>query len=122
MKTCRVCGSELKGRQDKKYCSIKCKNALYYQNRIQHESFFFQVEKHLKTNRKILKHYNKEGYTTLRKEKLLAAGFNPRFFTHYWKNQKGQAYLFCYEYGFMEIDQQRIKKYLLVKWQDYMKT
>jgi len=31
---------------------------------------------------------------------LIDQGFNPKFFTHYWKNNKGDVYLFCYEYGF----------------------
>lgn len=119
-KTCPVCGLAIKGRQDKKFCSPKCKNTRHYEVRLDKEAFFFEVERHLKTNRKILKQYNRDGYTTLRKEKLLEAGFNPRFITHYWKNHKGQVYLFCYEYGFQEIDQHGKKKYLLVKWQDYM--
>jgi hypothetical protein len=25
-----------------------------------------------------------------------------KYFTHYWKNQKGDVYLFCYEFGFLE--------------------
>ncbi|HHP7242765.1 MAG TPA: hypothetical protein ACFCUD_13900, partial [Cyclobacteriaceae bacterium] len=47
--------------------------------------------------------YNLEGHTTLRKEVLHNDGFNPNFFTHYWKNQKGAVYLFCYEFGFLSI-------------------
>ena len=85
-----------------------------------HEQFYLQVDKQLKTNRKILKRYNKSGFTTLRKEKLLDEGFNPKFFTHYWKNQKGQVYLFCYDFGFLEIETEGKKKYLLVEWQEYM--
>ena len=120
--TCPTCGLPLKGRQDKKYCSAKCRNVAYYEKRLQAEAFYFQVDRQLKINRKLLKRYNREGYTTLRKEKLITEGFNPRFFTHYWKNQKGQVYLFCYEYGFLEIVQQDKKKYLLVQWQRYMKN
>lgn len=121
-KTCPVCGSPIKGRPDKIFCSATCRNAGYYEKRQVHEIFFLKVDRQLKINRKILKRYNREGYTTLRKEKLIEAGFNPHFFTHYWKNHKGQVYLFCYEYGFLEIIQQGKKKYLLVKWQDYMQS
>jgi len=120
MKNCPVCKTEVKGRADKLFCSVQCKSAFQYEKRVNHEMFYFKVDKQLKTNRKILKKFNQSGYTTLRKEKLLEAGFNPRFFTHFWKNQNKQVYLFCYEYGFMEIDQKGIKKYLLVEWQDYM--
>ncbi len=78
------------------------------------------MDKQLKTNRKILKRYNKSGFTTLRKAELTKEGFNPKFFTHYWKNSKGQVYLFCYDLGFLELEQQGIKKLLLVEWQPYM--
>jgi hypothetical protein len=47
-------------------------------------------------------------------------GFNPKYFTHYWKNKKGNVYLFCYEFGFLETQEQNKKKYVLVQWQDYM--
>ncbi|MDH5399051.1 MAG: hypothetical protein OEX02_12950 [Cyclobacteriaceae bacterium] len=84
------------------------------------EQFYFEVDKQLKTNRKILKKYNQSGFTTLRKEKLHEEGFNPRFFTHYWKNSKGQVYLFCYDYGFLDLHDQK-DKYLIVEWQEYMR-
>lgn len=118
---CLVCCTELKGRADKKFCSPLCKSAYQYEMRSQQDRFFIEVDKSLKTNRKILKRHNQSGYTTLRKEELLKEGFNPYYFTHYWKNKQGQVYLFCYEFGFLEIEQKGIKKYLLVEWQEYMR-
>lgn len=120
MKRCPVCQSEVKGRADKVYCSVKCKSSLQYETRLAKETFYLEVDRRLKINRKILKRFNRSGHATVRKEKLLEEGLNPRFFTHYWKNKKGQVYLFCYEYGFLEIEQKGVKKYLLVLWQDYM--
>ena len=46
---------------------------------------------------------------TIRKEKLLSEGFNPKYFTNYWKNSKGQVSLFCYEYGFLKIQKNQKK-------------
>lgn len=120
MKKCPVCNADVKGRKDKIYCSETCKSSHQYEKRTKSESFYLQVDRQLKINRKILKRYNQTGYTTLRKEVLLQQGFDPRFFTHYWKNQKGQVYLFCFDYGFLEIERQGNKKYLLVEWQAYM--
>ncbi|MDA7804048.1 hypothetical protein N8987_05680 [Crocinitomix sp.] len=57
---------------------------------------------------------------TIRKEELLKEGFNPRFFTHFWKTQTGDTYLFCYDQGFKEIMDHDRKKYLLILWQPYM--
>ena len=68
----------------------------------------------LKTNRRILKEYNKSGLSTECKELLLKEGFSPQFFTNYWKNNKGQVYLFCYEFGFMELKKATSIKYVLI--------
>ena len=119
---CEYCQKKISGRSDKIFCDSYCKSAYHYDKKKLKErtSFFKKVDNHLKTNRKILKHLNIEGHTTLRRDVLLSKGFNPKFFTHYWKNQKGDVYLFCYEYGFLAIKNNNIEKYLLVKWQDYM--
>ena len=118
MHQCHYCNEKLQGRTDKKYCSAHCKSAHQYQNRKAEEELYYKIDKKLKTNRKLLKAYNKSGMSTVRKEKLLEEGFDPKYFTHYWKNQKGQVYLFCYEYGFLHLKEK--EKYLLVTWQEYM--
>ncbi|TAJ12232.1 hypothetical protein DMA11_13840 [Marinilabiliaceae bacterium JC017] len=78
------------------------------------------MDNQLKNNRRILKTFNKAGKSIVRKSDLLKEGFNPKYFTHYWKAQNGNLYLFCYEYGFMEKKEERAIKYVLVKWQKYM--
>ncbi len=117
---CPICSSLVKGRADKIFCSTKCKSIDQYEKRQETEAFYFIVEKQLRTNRKILKRFNKSGFTTIRKSKLLEVGFNPKFFTHYWKSQKGEVYLFVYEYGFLAKNEIGKEKYVLVTWQDYM--
>ena len=120
-KKCLQCSSQLKGRTDKKYCDLHCKSAYQYQiTKNGPERFYNKVDNQLKLNRKILKEYNKGGKVTVRVEVLLEIGFNPNFFTHYWKNQKGDVYLFVYEYGFLKKKENGKEKYVLVIWQDYM--
>jgi len=120
---CLYCKSEIKGRKDKKFCDSYCKSAYHYaQNRDKEETLFKKIDKQLKKNRKILKGFNKAGLVTIRKEKLLKEDFDPKYFTHYWKNSKGQVYLFCYEYGFLELKGNGKMRYLLVIWQPYMDT
>ncbi len=82
--------------------------------------FYNKVDNQLKLNRKILKEYNKGGKVTVRNETLLNLGFDPNFFTHFWKNQKGDVYLFVYEYGFLRRMENGREKYILVTWQAYM--
>ncbi len=102
-KWCLSCEKELEGRSDKKFCDPYCKSAHHYK-KSQEETpkFYNKVQQQLKLNRKILKAYNKAGKATVRSEILLSEGFNPNFFTHYWKNNKGDTYLFVFEYGFLK--------------------
>ncbi|MCC5921597.1 MAG: hypothetical protein LAT68_11320 [Cyclobacteriaceae bacterium] len=120
--TCKHCGKVLIGRSDKKYCDPYCKSAFQYQEqKVNQSNFYLKVDRQLKKNRKILSTYTKAGKATARAEVLAEEGFNPKFFTHYWKNNKGEVYLFCYEYGFLSfMDAKGMKKYSLVKWQPYM--
>jgi len=120
-KICPVCDSPLKGRSDKKFCSTKCKSIHQYENRQEKEAFYLEVDRQLKTNRKILKTYNFRGFTTVRKELLIDDGFDPNFFSHYWKNSKGDIYLFVYDYGFLDLKKSGKDKYLIVQWQEYMR-
>jgi hypothetical protein len=81
-----------------------------------------QIDNQLKQNRRILKNYNKAGKAVIRKDELIKEGFNPKYFTHYWKNKKGDVYLFCYEFGFLERKENGKSKYVLVQWQPYMNS
>ncbi|WP_339712507.1 hypothetical protein [uncultured Kriegella sp.] len=117
---CPICGSPVKGRSDKRFCSTKCKSINQYENRGKTEGFYLKVDRQLRINRKLLKKYNRSGYTTIRKSELIGEGFDPKFFTHYWKNKKGDVYLFVYEYGFLGKKANDKEKFVLVMWQDYM--
>ncbi len=120
-KECFHCGKELKGRMDKKFCDAHCKSAYQYKKEKERPvRFYNKVDNQLKLNRKILKEYNKGGKVTIRTNILNELGFDPNFFTHYWKNQKGDVYLFVYEYGFLTKNESGKEKYILVTWQGYM--
>jgi len=117
---CPVCGIVVKGRSDKIFCSTKCRSIDQYENRQKTEAFYLKVDRQLKINRKLLKKYNRSGITTIRRSELITEGFDPQFFTHYWKNQKGDIYFFVYEYGFLNTVRNHKEKYVLVIWQEYM--
>ena len=120
-KECLYCNKELKGRSDKKFCDPQCKSAYQYQQSQERpERFYNKVDNQLKLNRRLLKNFNKSGKATVRAGLLLVEGFNPNYFTHYWKNTKGDVYLFVYEYGFIKRTENNIEKYILIQWQDYM--
>jgi predicted nucleic acid-binding Zn ribbon protein len=120
-KQCLNCKENIEGRIDKKFCSDYCKSNYHYlRNKEKESSLFKKIDKQLKLNRRILRDFNKAGKSTVRAEKIQKEGFNPRFFTHYWKNKKNDVYLFCYEYGFLKRTENGKTKYILVEWQNYM--
>ena len=119
---CLECGDEFtEGRADKKFCRDICRMA--YNHQLREEStpaIYHKIKKQLNLNRKVLKQFNKGAKVTVRKDLLKSHGFDQRFFTHYWKNSKGDVYLFVFEFGFLSIKERNNNKYLLVTWQDYM--
>jgi len=120
-KLCLYCEDPMEGRRDKVFCNPNCKSAYHYKRSHEKEaSLYNQIDHQLKQNRRLLKNFNKAGKATVRKELLLKEGFNPKYFTHYWKNQKGDVYLFCFEFGFLERKENGRSKYILVQWQPYM--
>nr|WP_237690446.1 hypothetical protein [Salegentibacter tibetensis] len=110
-------------KRDIQTSTCSCKSAYHYQA-LQEEGsgFYVRVDRHLKTNRRILKRFNKAGKATVKSEVLIEQGFNPKFFTHYWKNAQGDVYLFVYEYGFLSRKENGMKKFVLVTWQSYMEN
>ena len=120
-KLCLYCSDPMEGRLDNMFCNPNCKSAHHYKRSHEKEaSLYNQIDHQLKQNRRILKNFNKGGKATIRKENLIGEGFNPKYFTHYWKNQKGDVYLFCFEFGFLERKENGKSKYVLVQWQSYM--
>ncbi|MDC0257767.1 hypothetical protein OAK35_03380 [Crocinitomicaceae bacterium] len=121
MNHCLNCDAPLEGRLGKKFCNAYCKSNYHYQqNKRKEKTLFKRIDLQLKLNRRLLREFNRAGKSTVRAEKLIASGFNPKFFTHYWKNSRGDVYLFCYEYGFLSRTENGRSKYVLVEWQPYM--
>jgi len=120
-KKCLACNRDLEGRVDKKFCDAHCKSAYQYQQtKLTEPKFYNRVDNQLKLNRRILKFYNKAGKSIVRASTILEQGFDHKFFTHYWKNNKGDVYLFVYEYGFLKRRESGKDKFVLILWQDYM--
>jgi hypothetical protein len=121
MGNCLYCKKPLEGRSDKKYCDAHCKSGYQYQKTKAGEAgFYSMVDRQLKRNRQLLKSYNKAGKATVRQTVLESEGFNPNYFTHIWRNKKGDVYRFVYEFGFLHKDEHGISKLVLVTWQPYM--
>jgi hypothetical protein len=115
--TCLNCGDTFVGRSDKKFCCDQCRNTYNNRNRSLHEQHIIDINKILRSNRKILKQFNPEGKTTIRRKYLEQWGFNFKYHTHTFTTKHNNTYKFCYEYGYLVLDDEKV---LIVNEQKYM--
>ena len=114
---CKYCKENFVGRIDKKFCSRECRNAYNNKQTRENEKFILDTNKILRKNRKILKQFSPEGKTTIRIEYLNKMNFDFRFHTHTYLTKHNNLYKFCYEYGYLILDDEKV---LIVNWQPYM--
>ncbi len=103
-KKCIECGAEMKGRSDKRYCSDSCRSS--YHNRMNSDAtnFVRNVNNILRKNRRILEENNPNGKAKVHRDKLLEQGFKFTYFTNEYVTKSGNVYRFCYEQGYIELD------------------
>lgn len=111
---CLECNKPLRGRIDKKFCDDSCRNA--YNNKLNTDQSVVvkKINQVLKKNRKILEDLfpdNEDMFKTT-KQRLTDKGFSFTYFTHTYTNKKGNVYFFCYEFGYLPLENDW---YLLVK-------
>lgn len=111
-KICLECGDSFKGRTDKKFCSDFCRNCFNNKIKTATSEYYRTVNITLRKNYKILEGLVPEETAKASKAKLLQKGFNFSFFTNVYTTKKGTKYYYCYEYGYLPIDNDY---YFLVK-------
>jgi hypothetical protein len=111
---CLNCNKSLKGRTDKKFCDDYCRNSYNNQLKAAKNNLVRNINNALGKNRRILESFfkPKEDKVNTTKEKLLEKGFQFKYFTHTYTTQRGHVYYFCYDMGYMPLDNDW---YLLVK-------
>ena len=103
-KTCLYCEKPLQGRSDKKFCDDQCRNS--YNNQLNSDSnnYVRNINNILRRNRRILEELNISGKTNVPKNKLQEHGFNFNYFTNVLRTKNNKTYYFCYEHGYLPIE------------------
>ena len=117
-RTCKECGQNLTGRRDQKFCSDYCRNSFNNRQNEDATAYVRRINNILRKNRRILSALNPKGKVTLDGITLAEEGFNFHYFTNIYKTQKGSQYYFCYDQGYIKMDNDQ---YMLVQKQDYVK-
>jgi hypothetical protein len=105
-KNCLECGKSLKGRVDKKFCDDYCRNSYNNKLKLADSGVVRLINNVLAKNRRILQSLlpeDKETNKTTR-DNLLLKGFSFKYLTHIYTTKTGKAYYYCYEYGYLPID------------------
>jgi predicted nucleic acid-binding Zn ribbon protein len=103
-KVCLECGSKITGRADKKFCSDQCR--ISYNNRLNSDetNYVRNINNILRKNRRILIELNTNGKTKVGLSKLKEKGFDFQYFTNTYKTKDGTIYYYCYEQGYLPIE------------------
>lgn len=113
VKECLECGTDIKGRADKKFCSDYCRNA--HNNKLNKDSknLIRNVNNRLRKNYRILEGFElKDGKTRTTKSKLVNLGFSFEYLTSTYTTKKGSTYFFVYDLGYLPLDNDY---YMIVK-------
>ncbi|MEQ8359844.1 MAG: hypothetical protein RH860_10180 [Cytophagales bacterium] len=102
---CRECGEQLRGRSDQKFCSDQCRTT--YNNQLNRDvsNQVRNVNNILRRNRRILENLSKNEKKRIQRELLIQLGFNFSFHTSTFTNKNGQTYYFCYERGYVQLNE-----------------
>jgi predicted nucleic acid-binding Zn ribbon protein len=116
-RNCLNCGEVLKGRPDKKFCDDACRNAFNNQQNAESTNYMRNVNHLLRKNRRILMQLNPSGKAKTTKMKLLEAGFNFEYFTSIYRTKEGKEYRFCYDMGYLAIENDYYMLFVKKDWQ-----
>jgi predicted nucleic acid-binding Zn ribbon protein len=113
IKTCLFCNKPIRGRTDKKFCDDYCRNNYNNRQNSDQNNLVRNINNALRKNRRLLAEALGENeMRKVRKTALLEKGYNSLYHTHIYQTQKHQTYFFCYEYGFLPLEEEL---WLLVK-------
>jgi predicted nucleic acid-binding Zn ribbon protein len=110
-KLCLECGTTLRGRADKKFCSDQCRST--FNNRIYSDetNYIRKINAILRKNWRILKELNPDGKIKVIGQALKTRGFDFQYFTSVYTTKEGAQYFYCYEQGYLLLEKDY---YLLV--------
>jgi hypothetical protein len=105
LKNCLTCDKTLHGRADKKFCNDYCRNAYNNSMKTMNDSAVRNINNVLVKNRRILESIlGQEKTAKASKEKLSQQGFNLKYITHTYTTKNGDTYCFCYEMGYLPLE------------------
>ncbi|MEM7163074.1 MAG: hypothetical protein AAF487_11620 [Bacteroidota bacterium] len=104
---CKDCGKTIIGRTDKKFCDDACRNSFNNKENSEINNYVRNINRILRKNRKILNYFNQGSRSVAHKDDLLKKGFDFNYFTNIYRTKSGKTYFYCYDQGYLSLDNQR---------------
>lgn len=102
---CLHCSKELIGRADKKFCDNQCRNDHNNEQNGVTNNYIRKVNRIIKNNRRILESLTpKDKSIKVKRKELSKLGFSFDYFTNTYTTKAEKTYFFCYEFGYLELD------------------
>ena len=110
-KPCPICGKNIVGRSDKKFCSTTCKNKFHHPSQHTQGDLIKVINRFLFQNFKIMENiFKDEKKDVLMVPRILLdkMGFHFSYCTGCYINSKGKLYQYIYHYSWMEFSNQKL--------------
>lgn len=107
---CKICSKLLVGRNDKLFCSVKCKNYYHVNLRKVTDKEVKELDTILHRNRSILLEVlgKRKGQITVDRMVLEKKRFTFKYHTHLHINSKGKTYYYVYDLAWMEFSNDEV--------------
>lgn len=118
-RTCAFSGCKrpLFGRKDKLFCSDQCRNAAGREknkfSKWKEPEHFGQINRIIIRNYQILKRLYNETLTPVKNWQLSDEGFEFKFMTGVYRLDEGIEIFMCYEYGWYQLPDNKVRIYLI---------
>ena len=109
-KTCKICSTKLIGRNDKLFCSLRCKNYYHLNLRKVTLNVTLKLDAILHRNRSILLELMGKRRKQLKVERLVLERTNFKFtyHTHTHVNKEGKTMHYVYDFGWMQFSNDQL--------------
>lgn len=101
---CPECGDTYEGRRDKKFCCDQCRTSYFNRINSDQNKYMRDINNILRKNRRILAQALQRQTQLVRGISLLEEGFRFSYFTHEQPTDKGRIVRYCYEFGYVKVD------------------
>jgi len=110
MKKCKLCKTEFRGRKDKMFCSVACKNEYHIALREVTTQATKNIDRILHRNRSILLEILGKNKKQLKIDRAILdkKKFNYTYITHYHMNKQNKKVHYVYDFSWMVFSDQEV--------------